>query len=214
MNDKLIKSVKKTFFALLLAIGAVIFSQTFYGPIRFNTNGLRKEAQKIENDLDSMMIKAKVENERNDKIYGHLDSLINCKHPLLALPIVDSLISRCSTIVDKYDLLYYKGEIYLNNNQTDSSLFYYNLGLAMDRTSNLLLGRANLYKKTGRLNAALKDDEEALTMNSDFAVEVGDVFSLLYKKDSAKYYYTSYLEHYPNDTNVTKKIKELDLIKP
>jgi hypothetical protein len=84
----------------------------------------------------------------------------------------------------------------------------------MHPTTNLLLGRANLYTKTGRLKDALKDDEDAFAINSDFAVEVGNVFSLLNQKDSAKYYYNSYLANYPNDTIIAKKIKSLDLTIP
>ena len=69
--------------------------------------------------------------------------------------------------------------------------------------------RAAAYIKMGRLNFALNDYKKSASLNYDYTVQVANTFLLMNKKDSALKYYQIYLEHYPNDTAVQKKVKFL-----
>jgi len=51
--------------------------------------------------------------------------------------------------------------------------------------------------------------KKAYLLNYDYSLQVATTFELINKKDSALKYYQIYLGHYPNDTAVQQKTKDL-----
>ena len=69
--------------------------------------------------------------------------------------------------------------------------------------------RAEVYIKMNKLDSALSDYKKIYEWNSDYSLQVANVFELKNNHDSALKYYNIYLSHYPNDKSVHQKVKTL-----
>ncbi|AEV97057.1 hypothetical protein A4D02_18190 [Niastella koreensis] len=101
----------------------------------------------------------------------------------------------------------YSGMIYEKQKKYQEAIKEYSTLISNEPFPLALSKRAGIYVVMNKLDSALSDYKKAAAINYDYSLQVGTVFNLMYKKDSALKYYNIYLEHYPNDTAVQHKIK-------
>ena len=103
----------------------------------------------------------------------------------------------------------YSGMIYEKQKKYQEAIKEYSTLISNEPFPLALSKRAGVYVVINKLDSALSDYKKAAAINYDYSVQVGTVFNLMHKKDSALKYYKIYLEHYPNDTAIQHKIKKL-----
>jgi tetratricopeptide (TPR) repeat protein len=103
----------------------------------------------------------------------------------------------------------YKGMIYAEQKKYPEAIEEYNIVIEAEPFPFALDKRAKAYIKTNKLDFALHDYKKAYLLNYDYSIQVATTFELINKKDSALKYYQIFLGHYPNDTAVQQKTKNL-----
>jgi tetratricopeptide (TPR) repeat protein len=103
----------------------------------------------------------------------------------------------------------YKGMIHAELERYPEAIEEYSIVIDAEPFPIALDKRAKVYIKTKQLEFALNDYKRAYLVNYDYSLQVATTFELTNKKDSALKYFQIYLEHYPTDTAVQQKIKDL-----
>ncbi len=157
--------------------------------------------------------------EENKSGFDSLQNAINYENDVnyrIQKSIADSDFNTAYSLIDSlpafgksHSLHIYQGMIYEKQKKFPEAIQEYTQAINEIPYSKAKSMRAEVYLKMNKLNLALSDYNEINEYNHSFSREVGDVFLLMNKKDSALKYYQIYLEHYPNDTAVQKKVKSL-----
>ena len=197
------KNNKLIFLSLLVLTvsisGFFIFKYVFPKPNAADFINRIRENNKA--GFDSLQNAINYENNLNYRI----EKSIYASDFKTAYALMDSLPAFGKT----HSINLYKGMIYAEQKKYTEAIEEFNILIDAEPFPLALDKRAKVYIKTNKLEFALNDYKKAYSLNYDYSLQVATTFKLMNKKDSTLKYYQIYLEHYPNDTAVQQKTKDL-----
>lgn len=189
---------------ILAAIGLICL--LFLLTRRNKSNEAQKFIDNIKSEnkyaLDSLQSSFNMQN----RIYSQIEKNITDNK----LDEANKLIDSVYLIGERHMSHVYRGMLFSKKDDYDKAMDEYNIAISMEKNSIAYAKRAELYVKLNKLNYAMSDYKYLYSINYDYSLDIAKIYDHMKKRDSALFYYLQYLRHYPNDTNVIKKVDFLN----
>jgi Putative Zn-dependent protease, contains TPR repeats len=205
MSNKTWKILKIVFAMLAISVCIVAIQNRSFrgGDIRQQIKEVRKKTQPKFDSISRLIT-------QENNFHNNVLFLIEAKQLDSAGRIVDSAINKNPA---KHILYTYKGMIYARLNNHLAAIEQFNKSMARYQFPLALVHRAESFLELNKFDSAIVDYKKAAEYNYDFNYQIAQAYEQRGLLDSAVIYYTIYLNHYPQKTEIREHLGYLSGMK-